>query len=255
VQALNGNIQQTVVDTPTGADTLTYYSGTPCGNDQYVQFTITKWVPGNGQNVSHILRSNNGEGNQYEFSIVDNLDQRFTYLQADANGSSIIWASLIPNIQVGDVFLSAVVGSQLYWYRNGILLFTAKDTSWGTGVPALGMTVYANLTDVAVSPLIVGNTSGTDTKAYSVPDCRGVENYEDVVYNGVPSPPNLTVNVQGTDFYTVALTSNQNSPSNQVCSNQSLPPVDSRVSGPPKDCRVSKPLNSRTPGKFGPGQN
>ncbi len=69
---------------------------------------------------------------------------------------------------------------------------------------------------------------------YSVPDCRVA-----------PFGPNASRTVQATKIYDV-----------QTSSNHGIPPTDSRAAGALVDSRIAAiiPLNSRTPGTFGPGE-
>jgi len=105
-------------------------------------------------------------------------------------------------------------------------------------------TVTPTLTSYTLSPTdrvvvittagVVGvNFTSTDSNdAYSVPDCR---NYGDF--------PNKPVDVRGTQTYV-----------QPVDSRAAGALVDSRTAGRPVDCRVNVPVNSRTPGTYGPGE-
>lgn len=134
---------------------------------------------------------------------------------------------------------SATAGTTIYYTTNGSTPTTGSTLYSGPVAVASSLTLKAlavktDFVDSAIGTAVYTITSGANV--YSVPDSRAV----------TATTPNSSRNVQDTLIYDVP----------KVDSRTAGAPVDSRTAGAPVDSRVfpNIPLNSRTPGTFGPGE-
>lgn len=130
-----------------------------------------------------------------------------------------------------DVFRCAWFNGTIFCYQNGVLIGQADDSDYVSGVTGVFMFPVTALANARLINLEAGLVTDSSLP-YSVPDSR--------------TTPNLSRDIQDTLIYDV-----------QTSSNSSVPGVDSRTAGAPVDSRVASiiPLNSRTPGIYGPGEN
>jgi len=147
------------------------------------------------------------------------------------SNNTVLATMNIPTVSVGDVLRVEAFGTMITLKYNGVVKFTVTNASFSSGKP--GSTVQWDhvRSDTTISLFTAGSITASP---YSVPDCRNYGNF-----------PNSSRDVQDTLIYDV-----------QTSSNSAVPGTDSRAAGAPVDDRVAAiiPLNSRTPGTFGPGE-
>ncbi len=220
--------------TATFTDCIELYTGVSSPNDQYTSATLGATIAGNANLVLGVRMTDNGTGLQMPGYFTRIAGAGTWTLQT---GSSTLATGSGLTVNSGDVFSLAAIGTTLYLFQNGVQLGSAVDTTYSSGSAVLCCSTGASASAVQVSNFACGSAStspgGTGT-GYSVPDCRVS-----------PAGPNSSRVVQGTLIYDV-----------QTSSNKAIPPTDSRAAGALVDSWQSGqvPLNSRTPGTFGPGE-
>jgi hypothetical protein len=220
-------------------DSVELYTGVSLPNDQYASATLAAGITGNANVAMGIRTTDNG-------SSENNMPGYFVRVTGNSNGGlwqvfnpgSLILSGSGLTVSSGDVFTFAAIGVTIYFFQNGVMLGSVTDTGHSSGSAMLVAALGSTLNAVQYSNFACGKASltpgGTGT-GYSVPDCRVS-----------PAGPNSSRVVQGTVIYDVP----------KADSRAAGAPVDSRAAGAPVDSRVSSnvPLNSRTPGTFGPGE-
>jgi len=152
----------------------------------------------------------------------------FVFLYA---GSTFIGSASL-TLAVGDVLMLAAQGSTISAFQNSNLILAVTNTAVNnTSKPALGVAFAATEFDTGVINVNLGSITSAPPPSnyYSVPDSR--------------THPNASRNVNGTLIYDV-----------QTSSNPAIPPTDDRADGAPI-ASGEYPSNSRSPGKYGPGNN
>jgi hypothetical protein len=204
------------------------YIGSPSlSNDQYVSVNLVSLT--NAGELDIYIRSNAGLSTYYDFGLLDNEDGT---AECYLFGSGVIFdrtVTLVPN----EVWVLGIVGTTIYVLRNGAIFFKGTNSDFASGTAGFSLYPSVAVTDAIVTNVTIGNLSGSQDAAYSVPDDRNYGTF-----------PNNAIDVQGTETYTVPAHPSRTAP------------VDSRAAGAPVDSRVSGsiPINSRAPGTFGPGE-
>lgn len=203
------------------------YTGSPINGDQFVTATITADQTVLGGELEMTVRTDITFTDGASFNIIPTGTGNSSWSLV----TGIVLATGTTVVAPGDVFTLACVGKTFYVFQNGVSLAVGTDNSATlSNLPSITIEVANSLSDIKLTDF----TTGTVTSVYSVPDCRNYGTF-----------PNSSRDVNGTLIYDV-----------QTSSNSAVPGTDSRAAGAPVDCRVSPniPLNSRTPGTFGPGE-
>ncbi len=227
--------------TATFTDCTEIYTGVSLPNDQYASATLGAGIAGNANLVLGVRMVDNGSislgGMPGYFIRISGTGNGGTWNIQDGSGGHVLVSGSGLTVNSGDVFVLAAIGTTIYLFQNGVQVTSVVNALWSSGSAMLVCATGASASAVQVSAFACGKASltpgGTGT-GYSVPDCRVA-----------PAGPNSSRVVQGTLIYDV-----------QTSSNKAIPPTDSRASGAPIDSRASSnvPLNSRTPGTFGPAE-
>jgi hypothetical protein len=225
--------------TATNTDCTEIYTGVSLPNDQYASATLGAGILGNANLVLGVRMVDNGSvslgGMPGYFTRISGTSNGGTWTIQDGSGGHVLTNGAGLTVNSGDVFVLAVIGTTIYLFQNGVQITSVVNALWSSGSAMLVCATGTSASAVQVSAFATGKASltpgGTGT-GYSVPDCRVS-----------PAGPNSSRVVQGTLIYDV-----------QTSSNPAIPPTDSRATGAPVDSRQSSqtPLNSRTPGVFGP---
>jgi hypothetical protein len=224
--------------TATNTDCTEIYTGVSLPNDQYASATLGAGIAGNANLVLGVRMVDNGSislgGMPGYFTRIAGTGNGGAWTIQDGSGGHVLTNGSGLTVNSGDVFVLAVIGTTVYLFQNGTQVGSAVSALWSSGSAMLVCATGASASAVQVSAFATGKASttpgGTGT-GYSLPDCR--------------LSPNSSRVVQGTLIYDV-----------QTSSNPAIPPTDSRAAGAPVDSRISSnvPLNSRTPGVFGPSE-
>jgi hypothetical protein len=226
--------------TATNTDCTELYTGVTLPNDQYASATLGAGISGNANLVLGVRMVDNGGqalgGMPGYFTRISGTSNGGVWNIQDGSGGHVLANGSGLTVNSSDLFVLAAIGTTVYLFQNGVQVTSVVNALWSSGSAMLVCATGASASAVQVSAFATGKASltpGTST-GYSVPDCRVA-----------PAGPNSSRVVQGTLIYDV-----------QTSSNKSIPPTDSRTAGQGTDSRVSSnvPLNSRTPGTFGPGE-
>ena len=219
-----------------------YWNARSWAADQWSQITIGALLLGSylGANVRQSIT---GVQTAYRFVWEGPVGSNGTWLlQRELADTFLTLATGTFEANAGDQLLLCVIGTTLMAYLNGVMVALVSDSNISSGAP--GFQVQATAAPLNTNCGITAWSGGAfqnapdvpaiTFSAYSVPDCRVA-----------PFGPNASRNVQGTLIYDV-----------QTSDNSVVPGTDSRVAGAPIDSRVSPniPINSRTPGTYGPGE-
>lgn len=133
------------------------YTGVSFPNDQYAEFKIA--ALGNvseGFNfplAGFVLRwGPTQEHIGYYFLIITNDDGSHS---AEVNFGSVGVPTVPVTVSVGDVFRAAVIGSMLYFYKNGVLLTSGQDSTYSFG--ELGLDLVGPAADCAITNFAAGS--------------------------------------------------------------------------------------------------
>jgi hypothetical protein len=196
------------------------YTGITSPNDQYCSFVVNSMVL--SSDIELYLRSNLAISSGYSFDLLrdDAHGAGSATLTLEVLGGATFITTTVPSVNKGDIFTVACIGTTFYVYRNYVELAHATDATHSSGIVGMGLFPVATVTDTTVSQFSTGMA----------------------ILSGFP---NSSRNVQNTLIYDV-----------QTSSNSAVPGTDSRAAGAPVDDRVAAiiPLNSRTPGTYGPGE-
>ena len=194
---------------------LDFWTGTPTPNDQFCSAVVS--TLGISSDITVYVRASLDLSTYYSASIFGNGDNTYTFDIESSSGGGLVTTS-VSSVNRGDTITISVVGSKITATFNNITL-TVTDTNFASGLTGLEIFTGSPL-DSSVSSFLTGLAQ---TSTF----------------------PNQSRNVNETLIYDV-----------QTSSNSAVPGVDSRTAGAPVDCRVSPniPINSRTPGLYGPNE-
>jgi len=226
-----------LVESNQGADVFCfqpYSGGLTWPNDQYSEITVTACANVNDF-VGPLIRTSTSPGLRtfYVATLQGGLGSSVSLFIQYGDGSNIhtLVGPLSVVLNSGDRLRLGAVGTTISAYINGTLVpgSIISDSHIASGLPGI-----VSLADAVANVQVGGWSGGITASPYSVPDCRNYGNF-----------PNSSRDVQDTLIYDV-----------QTSSNSAVPGTDSRAAGAPVDDRVAAiiPLNSRTPGTFGPGE-
>lgn len=227
------------------------YTGITWHANSYIDFTLANAI--NNTDLECVLRSSADQNECYVFyvdSFGDGTADSAIVSYVGGSPTEILDFGTIP-FSNGDSFRFGVFGTTLYAFQNDFLLGSVDDTDHASGFGGLFLTdsggLGADVTDLQVSAFAGGMiTDGPPPPSvYSVPDCRNYGNF-----------PNDSRDVQATLTYDVPSIFSLRWWFDTLFNRTEPLPVDSRAAGEPTDSRVLSiiPVNSRTPGTYGPGE-
>jgi hypothetical protein len=264
LELLNNQFQAGSVDRG-----VSIYTGVTFPSNEYFQVVLNNIAASGSSNLLAVLRCSspttpssvvsgyafrvfgpfgNGCGVGLLKQILNSVFTNYTSPTSSINNGRDNPCAIWP-VNAGSVIRGECFNNQLTFLIDGIPVACITDTGntlttlFGIHLDAFNV---AAITDVQMSFFAAGSiTSPIAPIPYSVPDSRSSVNF-----------PNLSTNVQSTLTYTT--------PSAfclrwwfDTLFNRTQPlPLDSRTAGVPIDSRTigNIPLNSRTPGTFGPGE-
>jgi hypothetical protein len=108
------------------------YTGISFPANQYITFTLTPWAIGSTNEVDWFLRMPDNSGDYgYSGDIIDNGDGITAEIDLgyydNTQNFITLWTNQSAIVAQGDVFTTAVVGSTLFLYQNGVLISGAVN--------------------------------------------------------------------------------------------------------------------------------
>jgi hypothetical protein len=146
------------------------YIGSVIGNDQYVTITVGAFATGFSSEFDILIRSDSEQLSSYDLSVVDNDDGTAAIALASyINGGPgpILYSdggAALPT--PGETFTVGMVGSKIFFERNGVLLFQGTDTTYASGFTAFSVAPENDVSDVTITKFETGSvtiSSGVDT--------------------------------------------------------------------------------------------
>jgi hypothetical protein len=208
------------------------YTNATWQNGMYAEITVNHLDMGDYATV-FVLADDNFTAGYYVGAAHDGSNFTLT-CQGLAGAAPVLFTASQPYTD-GVVVRLEVFQGEVTAFLNGTQVGTAtnSDTTSG-GAPGIEISANTSISDSTLSFFSAGAITAGQGNVYSVPDDRNYNTF-----------PNDAINVQDTETFIIP----------SVDSRAAGKPVDSRVGGPPIDSRVSSiiPLNSRTPGIYGPG--